>query len=201
MLQTVQRKARSKEAHYQPEVLFPSASNFKTELEMRSFLKKELIRMAEEKTLFVTDLMSQPNDIGDACGMIILGQVYRDQKMDSEPVPQELANYMVRIRPLNKEKTVEWKVGRESVGASTTRGGAQIERFEDAYHYVEADAEGFVTLPLPQAWIALRQYGANCRKCRRVAARADVWRFEEVRPEPSNAPLNGPRRKVRDGQN
>lgn len=197
----IQRKPLAKEAHFAPPVLFPQATQHHTELEQRAYLKEELIKLAQAGTLCVTDIMNQPQGVGDACGMIILGQIFREGRMESEPVPSVLEEYLVKLRPLAGRDEVAWKSGRESIG-TVARGQGKVELFQDVYEYAKPGPDGTVSLRLPIAWKALRQYGANCRKCRRVSARPDVWRFEEVRPqqqETADAALPpSARRRVRD---
>lgn len=152
--------------------------------EHRRVIEERLIELAHSSSISVTELINQPPNVAETVGNILLGQAYRDNKMETGiRVPRELVNYRIKLRPINGHSTIRWKTGKTE-GPPIYRGAFSVTQMVDTYDEVQPDASGVAELSLPEAWVAMRQAGKNCRPVRRTDMQSRMWRFEEVTDQP-----------------
>ena len=91
---------------------FPDSEKYSNVEDLRDYIQMELVKLAREGTLSVTDIQNQSEKEWTIAGMVILGQRIgpESQQMIVDPssVPPELKQYIVRIRSL-QGKTIRWK--------------------------------------------------------------------------------------------
>lgn len=179
-----------------PRNLFPEADRMRTKpfrRTLRRYVEDKMVAMATSGELYVTELLNQPDErTVQLIGEIILGIFWDDsvtpmiQQVRPDEVPDALSGYRVHLRAINGHK-IEWKKGRRQAGersfAWTGQGSKAVGKIqvkEDVFLTAGEDQEADVTLS--QAWLALRQYGKNCRPEKKQSGQQRNWRFEEVPP-------------------
>ena len=64
-------------------------------------IQKELVQLAKDKKLYLTDILNQPTNVWQMVGNIILGQRIENNAMRTDvPVPDVLKKYTVKIKKI-----------------------------------------------------------------------------------------------------
>lgn len=177
---------------YEPPLLFRDYGKYRDYDDLRLYIENELIRMAEEGTLCVTDCLNQPSKIRNTIGEILKGIRWNEERrqeggMEIHPA---LTSYQVKIRSING-KNITWKRGKEPLrrkysqhgGSTTISGESNYRNNLKLYTDVYIDTgQKEISISLPQAWTALSQAGKYCRPARREGLQRKYWHFEEVMP-------------------
>jgi hypothetical protein len=89
---------------YVPPILFREFDSIRSEQRRRRYVMRELIRMAEEKTLSVTDMLTQKGTKRDMVGMILKNIVIDPRDRVERPAkphdraPSSVTDYPIRIQ-------------------------------------------------------------------------------------------------------
>jgi hypothetical protein len=197
-------KANTRSDRYEAPDLFPQFYRYGGD-GRREYLSRELVKMARDGTLFLTDILNQAKPIPDTAGQIILGHAIENHHfMAGKRIPPELLDYRVRIKSRNG-LSIRWcrdmVKGEEISGRHPGVGGFRpgdagspdvpVTYHRVAEEWVDTEQQD-VTLRLQDAWIALKANGAFCRPAKRASVQAKQWWFEEVRPTPTATPAPPP---------
>lgn len=150
------------------------------------YLRDELVAMARNGGLYLTDILNQDSEVSDACGdvlynRVMLGRTSHKQHYYTAVLPSELTARCIRVKSLNGS-TISWcqdMVG----GAPISRGRASSEgarRVES--QRVETNQKDVMLTP-QEAWLCLKESGKFVVRAKRADHQGRVWKCEEVRPE------------------
>ena len=185
---------------YDAPELFPQARVLRGD-ELRDYVEGVMVELARDGKLRVTDLLNQGQHLADVAGRVLFGERIRNQQQTRDPyiVKPELSGYMVRLRalpklgpdgePTGETNEISWKKGMEPVKTrtfqrATVGGSSRVELYEDVWLRVDGKE---ALLPLPLAYLALKQAGKFCRKEAKIENQRRYWRFEEVLDEAPRA--------------
>lgn len=156
--------------------LFPDAHRYNDPIKLRKYIEDVLIQLAKNDELSVTELLNQDLLLWEIAGKIILGQT-------EGPTPKELSNYWIKIRSLSGN-SFKWKVGLvpyETIKSRQGRAsgdGKKETRVKERWAISDSSE---IELPLPDAWLCLRQIGKYCNKRKTKESQARYWKVEEAR--------------------
>lgn len=179
-----------REPDYEPPLLFTKRGHYVGPRALREYVKNEMIAMAEDGTLRVTDLCNQGPTIRDAVGMVLYGVALEGSSPHTarpgQSIPRELLNYRVKIKSI-KGDTIKWKDGVEEYATLKPPGRASffdgqgsdqdLMLKRDVWIDSEVTEDDF---DLPTAWKILNQYGKHCRPAKRSGLQDKYWKYEEV---------------------
>lgn len=177
---------------YEPARLFPEFYRMNTDHARWDYCARELERMARDGTLYLTDVLLQPDRIRDTASDVIMGVMLINRTQQPRRPSVFLESYKVRIRSLTGEN-IKWERGivpGESIGKGATT-GLGIERADApiAVHRAESEVEELEStdamLTLREAMFCLKQAGKYVRRAKSARLQATQWKYEEVRPEAS----------------
>ena len=163
------------------ENLFPNFRSYSQYWEQRTYVQDCLVELALQGKLFLTDVFNQPNRYAfELAEQVLRGTMVQDKRYVPCPVPYELEEYRISIAPIYGD-TVRYEAGFVQVG-QLANGLPQLEKTFREYKLKKNQKS--ISLPAPEAWVALGRYGKSVRSARSARLQADLWRYEEVRPQP-----------------
>ena len=171
---------------FKPRKLFESFELISNYQDKREYISSELVSLAEKGELYVSEIMYQRTmDIVDMAGDVIRGMGYEENKLKNDFfVPPELAEYMVKLKPINGKTNVRYKIGFEKTSQMRRRGG-KVDKLSPRYKEIEPNANGVVVMQLKDAWLALRQHGkyVSNGNPKRKERQDREWWYEEIPPK------------------
>ncbi len=175
----------------------------------RDYLEAELISLAKNNKLYITDCINMPPRIRQELGMIFLGQQWTEDEngLDGQvamnpvnehtPLPEELEGYKVKLKLINfamssdnpNRGKVKISTGmilnrrfRHARALSGIDGNKPVGLYTNTDKEFTGDKNGYFSVGVRDAWNILRQIGARCTYAKREAHQKSRWLVEEVRP-------------------
>ena len=186
-------------SHYDVPDLFPDFYRKPTMPARRKAMTAQLVELAERNALYVTDLFQLPHAQKELAGQILLGQGIDDNGTPvNHPLPPALAKYTVRIRSLFPGWTISYDMPGQTATGLTLVGDSRFQLQAEAenggaFNILEknhvATGKTKMDLPLPDAWMCLKEHGKYCKRVIREVNRGKYWKCEEVRPEAKPEPI------------
>jgi hypothetical protein len=179
---------------------------------------RRLEEMAENKEIWVTDLIGQSPPIRDAIGRILFNLVIdAETKLERgaymhERTKPEVSNYPITIQCVEgRAETIEFRrsvmphpdLVRKNIGSGTRlgdRAGLGSTTDEKGQHFADTQpinvdenvdyGKKKATMPLYEAWVVMVKMGAHCRPAPQLDKQMTYWRYEEV-GHPANVKKDG----------
>jgi len=100
------------------ERLFPRSNEFRNRADKKAYIEGQLVKLAEEQRLYLTEVLNQPEDEANLAGEVLLGIDYNeDTKTNSGtwPTDQSLQNYRIKLEAIKwtPNGNGEWKHERD----------------------------------------------------------------------------------------
>lgn len=177
-------------ADYRPPALFPDFYRIQADHKKWDYLAREMAAMAEAGTLFLTDVLLQPDRVAGVAADVIMGVQVVDHMQTRKHPPAILQTYKVHVRSLSDE-TIKWEqdIARgdlirkgASEGLDMMRDDAPMAAYRAEPEWVDTGSTDAM-LTLQQAVLCLKQAGKYVRRAKRSGLQSKQWRWEEIRPE------------------
>jgi hypothetical protein len=169
---------------------------------------ERLKEMAENKEIWVTDLLGQIPQIKNAIGMILKSVVIDAETnnmrgaYDHERTPSAISDYPITIQCIKgRAETIKFRrsvmphpdLVRKNIGSGQRLGdkaGLGSTTDEKGQHFADTQpinvdenvdyGKAKATLPLWEAWIVMLKMGAHCRHAPQLDKQMVYWKYEEV---------------------
>lgn len=162
--------------------LFPQLDVYRDYWEKREYVESVLIGLANKGALFLTDIANQPRAMAkDLAGQVLCGTMIQDNRYTDAPVPPELEDYRVKIKPVG-DNNIRYEHSWKIVGKLQNN----LPMLEKVYREPRVGKDGTASFTVSEAWKALWRYGKEVRPAKSSNLQAKLWRYEEVRPENGN---------------
>ena len=188
---------------YEPPRLFPRYYQIGSDHKRWEYVRDELVRMANENSLYLTDVLCQPPRVADTAADVIFGRCIEDHGQKQREVPEDLLSYRVHLKSLNGEP-IAWcqdMVRGEPISKAGRAAGINGEDAPQLAYRVEEEWGRInsteARLSLRRAVLCLRQGGKHVVKAKRSLLQDKFWKFEEIRPEGAPKAEEPPPTKVK----